>query len=325
MIIDPATRESIATEIHRYAAPMLAADDVYMIPRIETTPARDFDRAVYGDLMLPVSAVQVKGSSSTASPSAGSLSVDNLRPAIVFLHGGCWRFGSPSQFYHQSIRLAQDHGFVCLNLDYRMTGEAPYPVALHDAADGIAWLRQHASQFGIDPARVAVCGGSAGGHLASMLATGAGSRSGLGVEVDDRAEADTAAETAAAATRPDAAILINGEFDMWDLLEKGSLIGPMEAFFGGSPEQHRESYDENSSVHAVDGDTCPTLLLHGTEDNCVSHEQSVAFHKRLLESGVRGEIEIYQGKPHGWFNNEPDRSETYERMRRFLVDVLGLS
>ena len=67
-----------------------------------------------------------------------------------------------------------------------------------------------------------------------------------------------------------------------------------------------------------------TLLLHGTEDLCVSHEQSIAYHEALKAQGVHSEVEIYDGKPHAWFNREPDRSICYDRMERFVVEQFGL-
>ena len=111
---------------------------------------------------------------------------------------------------------------------------------------------------------------------------------------------------------------------MWDLLEKGSLIEAMGKFIGGTPDEVPENYDELSSIKRIHKNMPPVLLLHGTEDRCVSHEQSVAFYNRMRDVGVHAEIEIYDGKPHGWFNTEPDRTLTTERMEQFLVSQFDL-
>ena len=71
-------------------------------------------------------------------------------------------------------------------------------------------------------------------------------------------------------------------------------------------------------------EAAPTLLLHGTKDRCVSHEQSVSFYNRLRECGVHSEIELYEGKPHAWFNREPDRTRVLRRIERFLVSRFRL-
>jgi acetyl esterase/lipase len=236
------------------------------------------------------------------------------RPAIVFLHGGSWKFGSPSQFHHHSDYLAKKYGFFAVSVDYRLSGEARFPAALQDAKCAIRWVRSHAKKLNIDPERIAISGGSAGGHLSSIIATTAGVQSYEGNGGHRRFP-----------SHANVAVIFNGEFDMWDLVEKKSLIDAMKQFIGGTPEQMPEKYDELSSIKRIDEQTAPTLLLHGTEDRCVSHEQAVAFFNRLKEVGVHAELEIYEGKPHAWFNKEPDRTKTLKRMEKFLVSQFGLS
>jgi len=235
------------------------------------------------------------------------------RPAIVFLHGGSWMFGSPSQFHYHSDYLAKKYGFLALSVDYRLSGEAKFPAALQDAKCAIRWVRSQAKKLNIDPHRVAICGGSAGGHLSSMVATTAGVKDYEGNGGHKKF-----------ASHANAAVLFNGEFDMWDLVARKSLIDAMEKFIGGTSTEMPEKYDELSSIKRIDGRTPPTLLLHGTEDKCVSHEQAVAFFNRLREVGVHAELEIYEGKPHAWFNKEPDKTKTLKRMETFLVSQFAL-
>jgi acetyl esterase/lipase len=235
------------------------------------------------------------------------------RPAIVFLHGGSWMFGNPSQFHFHSSRLASKYRFFAVSVDYRMSSEAQFPAALQDAKCAIRWVRSQVEELNIDPNQVAVGGGSAGGHLSSMVATTAGV---------EEYEGDGGNE--GFSSHADLMISFNGEFDMWDLVEKRSLIDAMEKFIGGTPEEVPEKYDELSSIKRIHKDVPPTLLLHGTEDKCVSHEQSIAFCNRLREVGVHAEIEIYEGKPHAWFNNEPDRTITTKRMEEFIVSQFRL-
>ena len=88
---------------------------------------------------------------------------------------------------------------------------------------------------------------------------------------------------------------------------------------GCTPQEVPECYDELSSVFSVHADVPPVLLLHGTRDKCVSHYQSLTFYYRLRALGVAAEVEVYEDKPHGWFNHEPDRAKTIERMEQFLT------
>jgi len=157
------------------------------------------------------------------------------RPAIVFLHGGSWMHGGPSQFHFHSNLLASRFGFYCVNVDYRLSGEAPFPKALQDAKCSIRWVRSQAESLKIDPERVCVSGGSAGGHLSSMVSTTAGVR-----------EYEGESGHTEFGSHADLAVIYNGEFDMWDLVEKGSLIDAMIQFFGGSRDENPQIYDDNS-------------------------------------------------------------------------------
>ena len=235
------------------------------------------------------------------------------RPAIVFLHGGSWWMGSPSQFHFHAAYLASRLGFFAVSVDYRLSQEAPFPAALQDAKCAVRWVRSKCSDFNIDPKRIAVCGGSAGAHLSSMILTTAG-----------QSEYEGHAGNEQYSSEVNLGILFNGEFDMWDLVEKGSLIEPMRQFMGGSPDDVPNRYSELSTIDRIHSAVPPVLLLHGTEDSCVSHHQSIAFHDKLTSLGVHSEIEIYEGKRHAWFNQEPDRTATTERMERFLVEQFGL-
>ena len=235
------------------------------------------------------------------------------RPAIVFLHGGAWWEGSPSQFHFQTAYLASRYGFFSVSVDYRLSREAPFPAALQDAKCAVRWVRSKCDDFNIDPNRIAICGGSAGAHVSSMMLTtagvfeyeGSGGNDGYGSDVN-------------------LGILFNGEFDMWDLVNKGSLTEPMRLFMGGTPEEVPDRYTELSSINRIHSAVPPILLLHGTEDKCVSHNQSLAFHKKLTSLVSHSDVEIYDGKPHAWFNKEPDRTITTKRMVRFLVNQFGL-
>jgi acetyl esterase/lipase len=79
------------------------------------------------------------------------------RPAIVFIHGGSWKFGNKGQFRRQADRL----DIVGACIEYRLSGEAQFPAALQDAKCAVRWVRSVADRYQIDPKKIAVCGGSA--------------------------------------------------------------------------------------------------------------------------------------------------------------------
>lgn len=96
---------------------------------------------------------------------------EELRPALVIVHGGGWRGGSRTVdvFQNMMINYARK-GYVTVNIDYRLTGEAPFPACIEDVKCAVRWLRAHAEKYHVDPNRIGAYGHSAGGHLAMMLA-----------------------------------------------------------------------------------------------------------------------------------------------------------
>ncbi|HUT88199.1 MAG TPA: alpha/beta hydrolase [Thermoguttaceae bacterium] len=235
------------------------------------------------------------------------------RPAIVFIHGGSWKSGNKTQFRRQAAWLADRLDVFGACIEYRLSGEAQFPAALEDAKCAVRWVRSVAEKYRIDPKRIGVCGGSAGGHLSAMMAV----TSGIEKYEGNGGHGDFPSDVRLA-------ILYNGEFDMWDLVEKKSLIDAMKVFFGGTHEEVPERYDENSPIKRLTKDTPPMLFLHGDEDRCVSHEQALAMVRRMKELGVPAEAEIYPGKSHAWFNNDPDWKITIQRVEPFLVKHFGL-
>ena len=98
---------------------------------------------------------------------------ESARPAIVVFFGGGWMNGRPGLFAALAQALTQ-RGYVCVVPQYRLSGEKPFPAAVHDCKAAIRWTRKNAKRYNIDPGRIATMGGSAGGHLAGFMAASNG-------------------------------------------------------------------------------------------------------------------------------------------------------
>ena len=87
---------------------------------------------------------------------------DKMHPAIVFFHGGGWTGGMVSQFNHQSTELA-DRGMVAIGIEYRLIAKAPShespEICVEDAKSAMRWVRSHAKELHVDPARIVASGG----------------------------------------------------------------------------------------------------------------------------------------------------------------------
>ena len=96
---------------------------------------------------------------------------EELRPALVIVHGGGWRGGSRTvDVFQKMMTEYAKKDYVAINIDYRLTGEAPFPACIEDVKCAVRWLRAHAEEYHVDPNRIGAYGHSAGAHLAMMLA-----------------------------------------------------------------------------------------------------------------------------------------------------------
>jgi acetyl esterase len=93
-----------------------------------------------------------------------------LHPAMLVLHGGSWSSGDKDDMAPVGELVAND-GFAAFVVDYRLVPAGTYPAAVDDVRTAVRWIRKNAARYGVDPSRIGAFGVSAGGHLATMLAT----------------------------------------------------------------------------------------------------------------------------------------------------------
>ncbi|MEY3031980.1 MAG: hypothetical protein RLZZ622_455 [Planctomycetota bacterium] len=239
------------------------------------------------------------------------------RPAIIFFFGGGWRAGTPGQFLPQCRHLAA-RGMVAIAADYRVLSrqEAAPQDCLTDAKAAVRWVRANAERLGVDPQRIAVGGGSAGGHLAAAVATVPGFEEG---------------EQLQASSRPDALVLFNPATVLAAVASHPDLIPAekLEAIkdrAGGRPEAI-------SPYHHLQEGLPPTIIFHGTDDEAVPFATAELFTAKMHELGNCCELKVFEGQPHGFFNpgrgTGPQRAEAtrryHETMRQLdgFLDSLG--
>jgi acetyl esterase/lipase len=230
----------------------------------------------------------------------------HVRPAIIFMHGGAWQFGDKHQFYRQAGRLAERYDIFGVCISYRLSGKAVWPAALEDCKCAVRWVHSVAGKHSIDTDRIAVAGGSAGAHLAAMVATTMGSEKFEGDGGHPESPSDV-----------HLAILFNGHFDLVHYARIEMGLDMMKAFLGGTFREVPDVYREASPVRWATKDSPPMLFLHGDRDPGM--HQSIIMAERLKSLGVIAEVEIYKGKEHAWFNSEEDWQITLGRIEEFLI------
>jgi acetyl esterase/lipase len=198
---------------------------------------------------------------------------DGPRPAVVQVHGGGWIMGSRRE---QGIALLSHlaaNGWVGFNADYRLSPRATFPDHIVDVKRAIAWVREHAGEYGVDPSFIAITGGSAGGHLSALAA----------LTVGDPAfqPGFEEADTSVAAGVP--------FYGVYDLLDDDGLHLPVvgrvlqRLVFKANRRDHPERFRAASPIHRVHPDAPPMFVVHGTHDSMIRVDSARRFVARLRE------------------------------------------
>jgi acetyl esterase/lipase len=193
-------------------------------------------------------------------------------PTLIYVHGGGWVIGHRDR---QGLPLMQhlaSRGWVCFSVDYRLSPRGTFPEHLIDVKRAIAWVREHASEYGADTSFVALAGNSAGGHLAALAAlTPNFPEYQPGFEKLD--------------TSVDACLGFYGVYDLLDRHEHWPHGGMKRLL-----EKHvmklarstsREAYDAASPVARVNVDAPPFLIVHGECDSLVPVAEARRFAEAL--------------------------------------------
>ena len=251
-------------------------------PRVTTDlPFLAPDRAERLDLYLP------------ETPPAGRLS-----PAVVWIHGGGWAGGTKNEARAKNIcGILARAGYVAVSVDYKL-GEGAWPTNLFDCKNAVRFLRAHAAEYHLDPNRIAVAGGSAGGHLALMVAL-----------TTDRAGFEPTGSGTPYAGVSNAVRCVINMYGVTSLNTrqqtdaKGQPNGmrkPLGAALKvfGAADDSADVLRRASPVTHVTKSSPPILTLQGRADTTVDYAQAEELDRVARERGARHELVLIDGVGH---------------------------
>lgn len=200
---------------------------------------------------------------------------DEPRPSIVQVHGGGWIAGTRNEQGIPLLNHLAAHGWVGFNADYRLSPRATFPDHVVDVKRALAWVREHAADYGADPDFVCITGGSAGGHLCALAA--------LTADDPELQPGFEDADTSVAAAVP--------FYGVYDLTDPETVYYPelrewvlernvFKSRFADEPQRFRAA----SPTHRVRVDAPPFLVIHGDSDTLVPVADARRFVAALREA-----------------------------------------
>lgn len=212
---------------------------------------------------------------------------DQAMPIAVYIHGGGWTAGDKgSGAGSADMQGLLARGYIVASLDYRLAPQSKWPSQITDVKCAIRHLRAHAATYKLDPNKIGVWGGSAGGHLVAMLGTTDAS---AGFDVGEYADQSS---------RPQAVVDLFGPADLPVMLTgRAELVG--RTVFGATSRDDPVLV-KASPVTYITPDDPPFLILHGDKDTTVPMEQSQILYDKLKAGGVTATLVIVKNAGHGF-------------------------
>jgi acetyl esterase/lipase len=245
-------------------------------------------------------------------------------PVILSIHGGAFLGGDKQDGQLIPMLEGLKRGYAVVSINYRLSGEARWPVQIFDCKSAVRWLRANSGKYKLNPDRIAAWGGSAGGHLSAILGT-----SGDIKELEDLASGN-----------PDQSSRVQAVVDwfgptnflkMDEQLKESGVENPMSHSVPDSPESKLigKNLDEAPQIVReanpetyVSSDDPPFLIQHGLEDNLVPYQGSVLLARKLGKTlGFKKvSLELFPATGHGGeaFGTEENLNRVFSFLDKYM-------
>ncbi|MEP6262212.1 MAG: alpha/beta hydrolase [Gillisia sp.] len=226
---------------------------------------------------------------------------DQLKPAVILIHGGGWVSGSKENQRPMAKRLAKE-GFVAITVEYRLSLEAPYPAAIIDIKAALDWIKRNAAEYDLDKNKIALLGASAGAQLATLV----GVTPGISIykvndgEILDEVQAIVNIDGIVSFIHPEA--------------EEGEIAG---LWLGGLKSENPANWKEASPLEYVNKITPPTIFINSSQPRFHAGRDDMI--KILDANGIYNEVHTIPNTPHSFWLVHP----WFEPTLNYTVDFLN--
>ncbi len=205
-----------------------------------------------------------------------SYSCDSKKPVLFQIHGGAWtyRLGSKDEQARPLMNHMASNGWICVSINYRLSPQFQFPAHIIDCKKALVWVKEHIAEYGGDPEFIVATGGSAGGHLSSLLALSANDPAFQpGFENED--------------TTVQGCVPFYGVYDFTNangLHANNGLTGMLQKSIFKKPiKGNEELYRQASPIHRIHKDAPPFMVIQGDADTLVSGPEAAYFAAHLAD------------------------------------------
>jgi len=249
------------------------------------------------------------------------------KAAVVFVVSGGW-YSAHEAINKNWLAPILKHGYTVFAVVHGSQPKFSIPEILLDMNRSIRYIRHHATDYGIDPNRIGITGGSAGGHLSLMQGTAGDKGDPKAVDPVDR---ESSRVQSVACLFPPTDFLNYGKAGE-KALGRGTLkdfrapfdfteleLKPLHFVFVTDEKKMEEIGKQISPINHVSADDPPTLIIHGDADTLVPIQQSQIIVEKLKAAGVKAKLVVKPGAGHGWADIQPD----IEKMTEWFDETLA--
>lgn len=227
-------------------------------------------------------------------------------PVIINIHGGGWKSGEKET--QGGFNPFFKAGFAVANMEYRLSGQATAPAAIEDTRCMLIYLIQNAKKLNINPNKIIIMGGSAGGHLALM-----GGLLGNDHKFDSNCKGVDNIKVAAIIDK-------YGIMDVWDWTYGPEHKSSSPKLWLGNKVKDEAFIKSVSPITYVNKNSPPIFIVHGDADPTVPYQQSVDLYKKLQDLGVKSQFITVAGGGHGKFEKAKN-NEINEAILQFIASL----
>ncbi|MDL2211269.1 alpha/beta hydrolase [Erysipelotrichaceae bacterium OttesenSCG-928-M19] len=217
-------------------------------------------------------------------------------PVVIFLHGGSYVRGDKTTYQDNVCSLLNSNGYICIMMNYRLTGEMKFPGAVDDVKTAIRYLKVYSESFAINKDKIFIMGHSAGANLGSMVVSTSGTEALGNEEIRYNEVNSNVAGFIGIAGFYD----LNGFFANSNKRSNENSITRIKGYYGESANLKNRLIKENNSNY-IKNLRVPTFLIHGCQDKIVDYQETINYYNEVKVKTSNYDIsyELFQNGTHG--------------------------